>query len=70
MNLKLSLFGSVAIAGLLAGGCSKSDPAATTPPAQPAAATQSMVEKATATALAQTEVIRQKAVETVTNAQA
>ena len=70
MNLKLSLFGSVAIAIVLTSGCSKSDNAATTAPAQPAAAAQGMVEKATATAQAQTEVVRQKAVETVTNAQA
>lgn len=70
MNLKLSLFGSVAIAIVLTSGCSKSDNAATTAPAQPAAAPQGMVEKATATAQAQTEVVRQKAVETITNAQA
>jgi ElaB/YqjD/DUF883 family membrane-anchored ribosome-binding protein len=72
MNLKLSLFGSVALAVILASGCSKSDNAATTTtaPAQPAPQAEGLVQKATATAQAQTEVVRQKAAETLTNSQA
>ena len=70
MNLKLSLFGSVSVAVLLASGCSKSDSAATSAPAQPAPEAQGMVQKATATAQAQTEVVRRKAVEPVINAEA
>ena len=70
MNLQRSLFGSVSVAVLLASGCSKSDSAATSAPAQPAPKAQGMVQKATATAQAQTEVVRRKAVEPVINAEA
>ncbi len=72
MNLKFSLFGSVASAVILASGCSKSDNAATTTtaPAQPAPQAEGMVQRATAIAQAQTEVVRQKAAETLTNSQA
>lgn len=70
MKLNLSLLGSASVAVLLASGCSKSENAASTAPAQPASEAQGVVQKATATAQAQTEVVRQKAAETVTNAQA
>ena len=70
MNLQRSLFGSVSVAVLLASGCSKSDSAATSAPAQPAPEVQGMVQKATTSAQAQTEVVRRKAAEPVINAEA